>query len=59
MHLSSNMITERTLDYFITLVKGNSGSLPKALYLNQTLINATKAKRKLEELRKIGYVVNI
>ena len=55
------MITERTLDYFISLTRNSpaSSSLPKSLYLNQTLINATKAKKKIEDLKRTGYVVNI
>ncbi|KAM3134266.1 hypothetical protein pb186bvf_013551 [Paramecium bursaria] len=60
LHLSSNLISERTLDYFITLVKANVlGSLPKNLYLNQTLINTTKAKKKVDDLKKLGYIVNV
>ncbi|CAD8069800.1 unnamed protein product [Paramecium sonneborni] len=61
LHLSSNMITERTLDYFISLVRNSplGCSLPKSLYLNQTLINTTKAKKKIEDLKRVGYLVNI
>ena len=57
VHLSSNLISERTLDYLITLVK--TAQLPKSIYLNQTLINTTKSKKKIEELKKVGYTVNI
>ncbi|CAD8083490.1 unnamed protein product [Paramecium primaurelia] len=57
LHLSSNMISERTLDVILNLIK--TGQLPKNIYLSQTLINATKAKKKIEELKKLGYVVNI
>ncbi|CAD8115841.1 unnamed protein product [Paramecium sonneborni] len=57
LHLSSNMISERTLDLILHLTK--TGQLPKNIYLSQTLINATKAKKKIEELKKLGYVVNI
>ncbi|CAD8169477.1 unnamed protein product [Paramecium pentaurelia] len=57
LHLSSNMITERTLDQILQLIK--SSQLPKNIYLSQTLINATKSKKKVEELKKLGYIVNI
>ncbi|CAK83872.1 unnamed protein product (macronuclear) [Paramecium tetraurelia] len=45
LHLSSNMITERTLDQILTLIK--SSQLPRNIYLSQTLINATKSKKKV------------
>ncbi|CAD8082905.1 unnamed protein product [Paramecium primaurelia] len=57
LHLSSNMITERTLDQILQLIK--SSQLPKNIYLSQTLINATKSKKKVEELKKLGFIVNI
>ncbi|CAD8190676.1 unnamed protein product [Paramecium pentaurelia] len=57
LHLSSNMITERTLDQILTIIK--SSQLPKNIYLSQTLINTTKSKKKVEELKKMGYIVNI
>ncbi|CAK60950.1 unnamed protein product (macronuclear) [Paramecium tetraurelia] len=57
LHLSSNMISERILDVILNITK--SGQLPKNIYLSQTLINATKAKKRIEELKKLGYVVNI
>ncbi|CAD8113468.1 unnamed protein product [Paramecium sonneborni] len=57
LHLSSNMITERTLDQILLLIK--QSQLPKNIYLSQTLINATKSKKKVEELKKLGYLVNI
>ncbi|CAD8082256.1 unnamed protein product [Paramecium primaurelia] len=57
LHLSSNLISERILDIILNIIK--IGQLPKNIYLSQTLINATKAKKRIEELKKLGYVVNI
>lgn len=61
IHMQSNMLTEKTLDHFIHLTKQSphQASLPKNLYMNSNLINASKNRKKIEDLRKNGYIVTI
>lgn len=59
IHLQSNVITDKTIDQIINVAKVNQNKQIKNIYLNQNLISSTRCKKKIEELKKLGFNLTI
>ncbi|CAD8077050.1 unnamed protein product [Paramecium primaurelia] len=60
LHLQSNTLTEKALDYLLNIVKAKKHFECKQIYLNGNIsITQAKAKKKIEEIKKYGIQVTI
>ncbi|KAM3128756.1 hypothetical protein pb186bvf_019168 [Paramecium bursaria] len=58
LHLQANVITERFLDMIISILSTKTLQI-KTIYLNQNLMNLFRIKKKIEEIRKLGIVIQL
>ncbi|CAD8189724.1 unnamed protein product [Paramecium octaurelia] len=60
LHLQSNTLTEKALDYILNIAKSKKHFECKQLYLNGNVsITQAKSKKKVEEIKKYGIQVTI
>ncbi|CAK56431.1 unnamed protein product (macronuclear) [Paramecium tetraurelia] len=59
LHLQQNNLTEKCLDNILTLLKQNDQTQLKNIYLNQNNFTAVKAKKKIDELKKLGIQISL
>ncbi|CAD8058246.1 unnamed protein product [Paramecium sonneborni] len=58
-HLQQNLLTEKCLDFILVLLKQNPQTQLRLFYLNQNSLIASKAKKKIDELKKYGVQISI
>ncbi|CAD8052713.1 unnamed protein product [Paramecium primaurelia] len=59
LHLQQNLLTEKSLDYILVHLKQNPQSQLRLFYMNQNSIIASKAKKKIDELKKYGVQISL
>ncbi|CAD8113121.1 unnamed protein product [Paramecium sonneborni] len=63
INLSSNMLTDKIIDTILDLCKKYSKTMQhqslNQIYLNQNIINLTRVKRKVDEIKKYGLIIAI
>ncbi|CAD8060141.1 unnamed protein product [Paramecium sonneborni] len=58
-HLQQNLLTEKSLDFILVLLKQNPQTQLRLFYMNQNSLIASKAKKKIDELKKYGVQISI
>ncbi|CAK69390.1 unnamed protein product (macronuclear) [Paramecium tetraurelia] len=63
INLSSNMLTDKLIDTILDLCKKYSKTMQhqslNQIYLNQNIINLSRVKRKVDEIKKYGLIIAI
>ncbi|CAD8057304.1 unnamed protein product [Paramecium sonneborni] len=59
LHLQQNILTEKCLDNILTHLRQNGQTQLRSLYLNQNNCTATKAKKKIDEIKKFGIQISL
>ncbi|CAD8115734.1 unnamed protein product [Paramecium primaurelia] len=63
INLSSNMLTDKVIDTILDLCKKYSKTMQhqslNQIYLNQNIINLSRVKRKVDEIKKYGLIIAI
>ncbi|CAK67305.1 unnamed protein product (macronuclear) [Paramecium tetraurelia] len=59
LHLQQNLLTEKSLDHILVFLKQHPETQLRLYYMNQNSIIASKAKKKMDELKKYGVQISL